>query len=173
MNNMNGKLQNLELLESSSPESLLPDSGFSQWWIVAGVALLVLIVVILIVWKRRSPVPGTATLRNAAHADAVAEFSSITGSDARDAAIQCSLILRKYLSVAAGDPALFETHEEFISRHDALQSLTVESRLAAAAGFTRLATLKYAPKISSDASAEKIIPASRALLETLHHGLTT
>lgn len=169
---MKGKPHDLELLEAPSPESLLPESGFSQWWIVAGVALLVLIVVILIVWKRRSPVPNTATLRNAAYADAVAEFTHITATDARDAAIQCSLILRRYLSIAAADPALFETHEEFISRHDALQSLTVESRLAAAAGFTRLATLKYAPDIPADAAAEKIIPESRALLETLHHGFT-
>jgi len=170
---MKGKPHDLELLEAPSPESLLPDSGFSQWWIVAGAALLVLIVVLVILWKRRSPAPSTATLRHAAHVDALADFTHTTATDARDAAIQCSLILRKYLSIAAGDPALFETHEEFISRHDALHSLTVESRLAAATGFTRLATLKYAPDIPTDASAEKIIQESRALLETLHHGFTT
>jgi len=43
--------------------------------------------------------------------------------------VLASLILREYLSSAAGDPALFETHEEFISRHDALQSLTPDAGL--------------------------------------------
>lgn len=171
---MNGKPDDLKLLEASSPESLLPESGFSQWWIIAGVALFVfIIIVILIVWKRRSPVSGMTNLRHAAYANALTEFSCTTASDVRDAAIQCSLILRKYLSVAAGDPALFETHEEFISRHDALQPLTGEARLAAANGFTRLATLKYAPDIPAEATAEEIIQQSRALLETLHHGFST
>jgi hypothetical protein len=171
---MNGKPQNLELLEAPSPESLLPDSGFSQWWIVAGVALLVLIMVVVIVIarKRRSPAPSTQSLRHAARADAVAELSRIITTDARDAAIQCSLILRRYLSIAAGDPALFETHEEFVSRHDALQQLTAETRLVAATGFSRLATMKYAPEIPAEPTAERIISGSRSLLETLHHGFS-
>ncbi|MEI6176550.1 MAG: DUF4381 family protein [Verrucomicrobiota bacterium] len=171
---MNGNPQKLELLEHPSPESLLPDSGFSQWWIVAGVALLVLIVavVIMIARKRKSSAPSTQTLRNAARADAVTELSRITAADARDAAIQCSLILRRYLSIAAADPALFETHEEFVSRHDALQQLTAQSRLAAATGFTRLATMKYAPEIPAEPAAGKIISDSRSLLETLHHGFS-
>lgn len=80
-----------------------------------------------------------------------------------------SLILRKYLSAAANDPALFETHEEFISRHDSLQALKPEARAAAEAGFTRLASLKYAPEIQEDAPAQ-VIADSRALLETLHQG---
>ncbi len=172
---MNGNPQKLELLEAPSPESLLPDSGFSQWWIIAGVALLVLImvVVIMIARKRKSSAPSTQTLRHAARAEAVEALSKIIVTDARDAAIQCSLILRRYLSIAAGDPALFETHEEFISRHDALLQLTAETRLVAATGFTRLATMKYAPEIPAEPAAGKIISDSRSLLETLHHGFST
>jgi hypothetical protein len=34
--------------------------------------------------------------------------------NARESAVLSSLVLRKYLSAAADDPALFETHEEFI-----------------------------------------------------------
>jgi hypothetical protein len=169
---MNGKTNDLKLLEPPSPEWLLPDSGFSQWWIVAGVALLVLLAVLVIIWRRKSPAVTPLALRHAAHTEAVTAFSNISAADVREAAIQSSLILRRYLSAAAGDPALFETHEEFISRHDALLRLTEETRLAASTGFTRLATLKYAPEIRTAAAAEEVIRESRTLLETLHHGFT-
>jgi hypothetical protein len=64
---------------------------------------------------------------------------------------------------------LFETHEEFVSRHDALLALTPEARAATETGFTRLAALKYAPEIP-DAVPAEVVAESRALLETLHHG---
>ena len=57
----------------------------------------------------------------AAFAEACAAMAAISTADVRDAAVLSSLILRKYLATAAGDPALFETHEEFVARHDALQ----------------------------------------------------
>ena len=66
---------------------------------------------------------------------------------------------------------MFETHEEFISRHDSLQALTAEARAAAEAAFTRLASLKYAEEIPDDDPAE-VIADARKLLETLHQGFT-
>ena len=83
--------------------------------------------------------------------------------------MQTSLILRKYLSLAADDPALFETQEEFIARNDALVSLTETARAACAAGFARLAAFKYAPEVP-DVPPAAVVDNARELLETLHRG---
>jgi hypothetical protein len=70
----------------------------------------------------------------------------------------------------AGDPSLFETHEEFLARHDGLLAFRSEARTAAQSGFSRLAALKYAPVTPSIAPTE-VVADARTLLETLHHGL--
>jgi hypothetical protein len=108
-------------------------------------------------------------MRKAAYAQAAAALEEIEAVPARDAAVRSSLILRKYLSAAAGDPALFETHQETISRHDALKGFSEEARATTGRGFARLAALKYAAEIP-DAEASEVVAESRALLETLHHG---
>ena len=83
--------------------------------------------------------------------------------------MQTSLILRRYLSLAAEDPALFETHEEFIARNDALLSLSDAARAACATGFARLAACKYAPEVPAMAPAT-VVAEAHELLETLHRG---
>ena len=88
--------------------------------IAVAVVLVFVVLAIFIFKKKRSAPFDPLAIRQAAHAEAVAALENITTGTARDAAIQSSLILRKYLSAAAGDPALFETHEETISRHEAL-----------------------------------------------------
>ena len=166
---MNEKTTGFELMEPASPEALVPQSGLWPWLVVAAIAALLAVGLILFLRRRTSSAADAATLRLAAYIEAVAGLACATTADARNAAVQSSLILRKYLSNAAGDPALFETHEEFVSRHDALKALTAEARSATEAGFTRLAALKYAPEIPEAVPAE-VIAESRALLETLHHG---
>ena len=88
---------------------------------------------------------------------------------ARDAAVQSSLILRQYLAVAAGDPALFETHEEYLSRHQALQAFSEDARSAAGLGFSRLAAIKYSAA-TPELSTGQVITGALALLEVLRHG---
>lgn len=155
-------------MDPGAPESLVPDNGLWPWFVVAAVVSLLAIALMVFVRKKKAAVNPLAA-RNAAFAEAIAALANQTTDDTRSAAVQSSLILRRYLSVAAADPALFETHEEFISRHDALQALTPEARAATETGFTRLAALKYAPEIPGTAPAD-VIADSRSLLETLHHG---
>ena len=166
---MDGPTHALELLEPASPEILLPSSGWGPW--LAAAALLVVLAGIgWWWWRRRKPpadVPGAR--RQAAFAEACAALAMIPTTEVREAAVLASLILRRYLSVAAGDPALYETHEEFVARHDALLALAPEVRAATVVGFDRLAALKYAPVIAAAAAVE-VIADARALLETLHHG---
>lgn len=169
MTPMDGEPNNLELLEPPSPETLLP--GFSWWpWLVAA-AVAVLLGIGVLVWLRnRKPAGGRPDRRReVARDEALAGLAAVATDDVREAAVLCSLLLRRYLSVVADDPALYETHEEFVARHDSLLALTAEARAQAEAGFSRLAARKYAPQPPAVAAAE-VVAEARALLATLHHG---
>ena len=131
---MNEKSGNFELLEPVSPESLIPDSWVEPWMIVAAVVLAVALLAVVIFKKKKAVPADPLALRRAAHAEAVAALDKIGAVPAREAAVQSSLILRRYLSVVAGDPALFETHEEYISRHEALKDFSEDARGSAVAG---------------------------------------
>ena len=170
---MNESQAALELMEPASPEALLPDHGLWQWPAAITALLLLIAVIAFLIWKLSRPRPETRyALREAAYRDALAAIDSIDCEQARAAAVQASLILRKYLATAAADPALFETHEEFLSREDALQALFPDTRTAAAAGFSRLASCKYAPDDPNE-TASAIVAESRELLQTLHSGFAS
>jgi hypothetical protein len=166
---MNETPGSFELLEPTSPEALVPDSWVEPWMFILGFALLAVLLSVVIFKKKKAAVVDPRALREAAHSQAVAALSQMEPVPAREAAVQSSLILRHYLAKAAGDPALFETHEETISRHEALKDFSEQAKAAAGRGFARLASLKYAPEIP-DVAASEVIDDSRALLETLHHG---
>jgi hypothetical protein len=166
---MNQKSGNFILLEPSSPESLVPDSWVEPWMIAVAALVFVALLAIFLFRKKSLPALDPLAIRRAAYAEAVAALSGIQNGQARDTAIQSSLILRKFLSVAAGDPALFETHEETISRHEAFKAFSDDARQATTLGFSRLASLKYAADLP-DVPANQVMAESRALLETLHHG---
>ena len=162
------KSSSFELLEPASPEVLVPDSRIEPWMIVAAAVVMLILAFLIFRKKKKSPIDPLA-IRRTALAEAAAALDKIDGIQARDAAVRASLVLRKYLAVATGDPALFETHEETISRHDALKDFSDEARDAAGTAFSRLAALKYAAGIP-DVSAQDVVGASRALLHTLHQG---
>jgi len=169
---MDGPTHNLQLLDPASPEALLPDA--SLWpWLTAAAAVIAVLGLLTILVARRKPPPAASprAMRNAAFAVADRALAATPTGDARDAALQASLIVRHYLAAAAGDPALYQTHEEFVAHHDALQAVTAATRAAAQAGFSRLAALKYAPDVPAAAPAE-VLAEARELLETLHHGFT-
>ncbi|KAB2637737.1 MAG: hypothetical protein DVB25_09445 [Verrucomicrobia bacterium] len=157
-----------ELKEPATPEALLPRDFSQQSWSAAAVLTLLVLVVCCVRWLRRRRTQMTPrSRRNHAYKEAAAALERITAMEARSAAVQTSLILRRYLSIAADDPALFETHEEFITRNDALLALSEPARSACAAGFARLAAYKYAPQVpASEATA--VVGEARELLETLH-----
>ncbi|RPJ34683.1 MAG: DUF4381 family protein [Verrucomicrobiaceae bacterium] len=166
---MNGETTSLALQEEATPEALLPEHGMWPWWLAAAIIAVIIIAAVLVFRKRKPAAADVGKLREAAFREALAALAENGGDDVRGAAVQCSLVLRKYLAAAAADPALFETHEEFIARQDSLQSLTENARAAAASGFSRLAALKYGPQIP-DTPAADVIAESRTMLENLHHG---
>jgi len=161
-----------QLLEPDAIESLLPG-----WWLphilIASTILLalILIAVLLIRAKNRPRPVDLSKVREEARLKAVATLESARSSTAtpRDAAVLASLALRDYLARAADDPALFETHEEFIGRHDSLAALHEQARDTAAAGFSHLASLKYAAEPPAS-TAPEVIESARTLLDELHRG---
>jgi len=162
-----------QLAEPSQMESLLPDYGFEWWMVPAGLAVLLGLLAIyqVIQRKRRKVAAQKGNPREAAFTIAREELAEIDCKTNREAAVRCSLILRKYLAQASNDPSLFETHEEFITRQDSLTALTDEAREACAVGFSKLAALKYAPQEATDESAPAaVIEETHQLLHTLHHG---
>lgn len=165
---MNEKSATFQLLEPPSPEALVP-STWLEPWMIAVAAIVAALIVFLIFKKKKTAAFNTLSLRQAAYSKAAGALTRITTTAARDAAVQCSLILRGYLSAAVCEPMLFETHEETLSRHEALKGFSDTARLAAQHGFSRLASLKYAAEIPT-ADAGEVIAESRALLKTLHHG---
>ena len=161
-----------ELKEPAAPEQLLPRDLTGPLWL--GIGLLVgVVAAFLLVRRLRRPAAGSAqSVRDLAFREALAGLAKLVAPTARGAAVQTSLILRTYLSLAARDPALFETHEEFIARSDSLKVLTEDAQTACRGGFARLAALKYAPEPpESDPAA--VVAEARGLLETLHRGFVT
>ncbi len=142
---MDEETQTLEIREPVAPESLVPSVGATPW-VVGGILLLALAAA-FVIWRTRKKrlAADPAAIRRAAYLEAGNALDKVEAATAREAAVRCSLIIRRYLATAAEDPALFETHEEFIARHDALADYTPVARQACAEGFARLAALKYAP----------------------------
>jgi LPXTG-motif cell wall-anchored protein len=160
---------NFELYEPSSPEALVPDSWIEPWMMVT-LAILLLAAAAFFIFRKKKHTPfNPLAARKAAFEEALAGLELIHAPTTQESSVQSSLVLRKYLSVTARDPALFETHEEFISRRDSLGILTDDARLATEAGFARLATTKYARESPVEDPLE-IVRESRILLETLNQG---
>ncbi len=145
----------------------LPAPG-TPWWIWALAALAVLAIAALIIVlvrrkKHRSSQPDPEKARRRA----LAGLSEIDPSAAPgDIATAVSLLVRRFLADAFGDPALFETHEEFISRREALADLPADQRDALTRLFAILAEFKYSP-VPTDTDATPILDKAKHFLSTL------
>ena len=166
---MNETPAHFELMEPASPEALIPDAWLEPWMLALALLVAAILAALIIRHKRKPKPANPQALRDSAHATALAALAQSIPVHARDAAVQTSLILRGYLATVAADPALFETHEETISRHEAFNGFSQDANSAAKLGFSHLAALKYSPEIP-DAEIASVIADARTLLETLHQG---
>ncbi|BCU79767.1 LPXTG cell wall anchor domain-containing protein [Luteolibacter sp. LG18] len=161
-----------ELRPPPSPEKLLPSggTGIPPWQIaLAGTALLLLVAIFVLVFRKKKPL-DEISIRKRAYRDALRSLDEARPTGSREAATLSSFILRRYLAVVARDPSLYETHEEFVGRHDVLASLSPETREQTVAGFGHLASLKYGKETRAGEGAP-VIESSRTLLETLNRAL--
>lgn len=164
---MDQPLNDFRLMEPILPEA--PGPGGATW--IVGLMVLGTIAVALVIWIRQRHSPSHAPrLKEIAYRNAVETLTRIAPVGIRETAIQTSLILRQFLAQATNDPALYETHEEFITRQNSLQSLRPETQSAAKQLFDRLAAIKYASEVPDNQPSE-LIANSKSLLTTLHKEL--
>lgn len=159
-----------ELRPPASPDALLSPQGPPLWLLIGGGLLLIVLIALVVFWLRRKPVVDPSAIRREALRVADRALADAKPSGIREAATLASLVLRRYLATVAGDPALFETHEEFIARRDSLARLQDAARANAAEGFARLAALKYDRQPPTGDPAV-VIDDARALLTTLDRAL--
>ena len=145
-------------------EPLLPAPGLPPALIGLGVVAVIAATVLL--RRRKTLAADPRHAREEAYLLARHELEAVPEGGMQMAATRVSLVLRRYLATACGDPALFETHEEFISRHAALSGYPEELRKVTAEGFSHLARLKYGREADGDPVA--LFGAARQLLDRLH-----
>jgi hypothetical protein len=160
----------LQLRDLAPAEPFLQPPGWPWWaWLLAGlVALSAVILVIAIARRKKAATPPDLRLRaESAYRKACEgiEQAGATGG-VQEAATACSTAVRGYLATVCGDPSLFETHEEFLARHQALESYPAEMRERVSTGFSRLAELKYGKDRKGEIAA--VTDESRRLLDQLH-----
>lgn len=162
---MNASASPLILREPPLREDLLPASIPWLWITAGGILLAIVLIVAIIRLNRRKPV-GPMAARRAALAHALREIEDASSLAPRMAAIQVSLAIRRYLSTAAGDPSLYETHEEFLARHPSLTHWPAETIDSLVATLKQIAEIKYRPQTES-LNPTDLADRSRSLLLTL------
>jgi hypothetical protein len=158
----------LELVESRSALELVPAWEPQAWWFFAAVALVILLLLLVHLFRSRKKVEDPDREKREAYKEAKADFHGHVAGNFREAAAWVSMVLRRYLARSMGEPALFETHEEFVSRHDGLKDLPDDVRREVGDFFTILAALKYAPEEGAPVTAEEITAGGTDLLERIH-----
>lgn len=156
-----------ELEGEAEPALYLSGGGYTLLSCVC-VALALLAALGVIWWIRRSKralaaEPDPLTVAQAQLRELEAALPPL-----RECGLQVSLIIRRYLQGAVQDPALYETHEEFSRRLDALVTVPEECRYDTRYLLERLADLKYAGTAEQDpAQARSIIEQASALLRRI------
>ena len=155
------------------PTPFLPRPGIPAWlWFTAAIVVWVAaILLIRALRRRRSSPPDPRQLRETARRSAVAALDATDRSLPPHAlATAVSLILRRFLADACNDPALFETHEQFLARGELPATLPPELRQALAGTFATLARMKYAH--DAPAPAEDLVALVRPLIDRIHAALS-
>lgn len=165
---MDSSKEDLRFVEPSSTEGLMPTQLAWEVWALVGGGTLVILLLLWIVLRRKALNPAAGEDPNRkAHSEAVAALALCPDDERTPAATECSLIVRRYLAALTGDPALFETHEEWVSRHDAVKSLNEDLRIRTHELFSQLATWKYAHADQGD-EPSVVIDRSRQLIEAIN-----
>ncbi len=165
---MEEEQNSFELVETRDALDLVPTWEPQAWWFFAAAALGVLVLLLVHLFKSRKRGEDPDREKREAYKEAKADFKGYEGTNFREAAAWVSLVLRRYLVRSMQEPALFETHEEFVGRHDGLKDLPEDVRADVAVFFTKLAALKYAPEEGSPISAGEITSGGKDLLERIH-----
>lgn len=157
-----------ELVESRDAIDLVPSWEPQAWWyFTASAVVFGAVLLVLLMMRRKKSFADPGKEKREAYAEAIADFGQAAPGDLRQAAVRVSEILRRYLAKSMRESALYETHEEFVARHDALKDLPENVRQEIAVFFAKLAELKYAPE-PPDSEPAPIHAGGLELLERIH-----
>lgn len=159
---------NLELVESRDAMGLVPNWELEGWWIAAVVCLLLLLMIAGWYLLRKKKVFDPSKAEREAFQKALAGIGKLDVSLGKENVIMVSLLIRKYLAQSLNEPALYETHEEFIGRHDAIKGLNEDLRAMIHSYFSELAALKYGPDEGQVMDVNALKQQAVNLLERIH-----
>jgi hypothetical protein len=160
----------LQLRELVSADPYIQSPGWPWWlWAVIGLLAVGLILLIWSLFKRKNTEnsPDLRLIADQAYRSALEKIEAAASlSPIQNVATDCSEAIRRYLATVTSDPSLYETHEEFLSRHQSLDGYPIEIRNGVSTGFSRLAKLKYGKSPNGDPNT--ITNEGRNLLMELH-----
>ncbi len=137
-------LNSIPELEPGISAEALETGGISPWLLWGGIIVLLIIIrwgIHIIINKRRNNItPPTAEEIALQRLETLREQQP----NMRACGLELSMILREYLAGKTEDPALYETHEEFSRRLDALTAIPRECQYATRMLLEKFVELKYA-----------------------------
>ncbi|MFN5868426.1 MAG: hypothetical protein ACK46A_03745, partial [Akkermansiaceae bacterium] len=134
-----------ELADSHEAMDLVPNWELEWWHIVLSASILIFAIFLGYLFLRKSKIQYPNQSKLLAYQDALSGLEKLDASIGKENVIIVSLVLRQYLAKAMNEPALYETHEEFIGRHDAIKGLSEDLKLEITNYFSKLAAIKYGP----------------------------
>lgn len=165
---MEGESNRLVLEENRDAMDLVPTWEVEWWWYVVGGAVLILLVLLVAMLMRRKVVVDAGKQKRDAFKRALGRLTEMRDDVGKSVAVGVSVELRRYLAESLGEPALFETHEEFVSRHDALAGFSEELRGDVGRYFAELAAVKYGPVEAGGEVAGDLVARGISLLERMY-----
>lgn len=159
-----------ELHDIADPAPYLPGIEVPLWfWIALATVLLAATSCLLFVILRRKPPPAPPDLSFYGQSRHTLERlrESLGGRSLAEVATDASLIMRHYLEVTMQEPALYETHEEFLLRPDALEELPAGARQRLAPLLDQLARAKYTPSPHDEEAAHELVDSCLTVLQGL------
>lgn len=121
-----------------------------------GIALILAATALLLVIRRRRRKPVLLPCPQEIAYKALDELAEeLPGL--RECSLRLSMVLRTFLTGQVQDPALFETHEEFSRRMDALTGVPTACRYETRYLLERLAELKYAGTTEQDPQKARVL----------------
>jgi hypothetical protein len=157
-----------ELIESSDAIELVPQRELPVWWFALALFMVLLVSGLIFFFKKSTTPIDTEARERKAYIEAKEALGALGTIGVRETAVAVSCILRKYLADSKDEPALYETHEEFVSRHDVLKGFSDEIRAETGQFFSQLAEVKYAEEISGGCDSGKMAEGGMKLLERMH-----
>lgn len=159
---------NLELAESRDAMDLVPNWELEGWWIATAAVVLLLLMIAGWYLLRKKKVFDPSKAEHEAFQEALAGIEKLDASQGKENVIMVSLVIRTYLAQSLNEPALYETHEEFIGRHDAIKGLNEDLKGLIHSYFSELAAMKYGPDEGQVIDVNVLKQQAVNLLERIH-----